>query len=79
MLDWYITEQSRYLLNHNKARAAIKDVVEMPNDYADTIIRSVIDNLDNDMPSQKLIKAMPLLADRAMWQAIREAVVRNLT
>lgn len=58
---------------------AYKEIVEMPNDYADTIIRSVLDNLDNDRPSQKLIKAMPFLADRAVWEAIREAVVRNLT
>ena len=48
----------------------------MPNDYADTIIRSAMDNLDNDTASQKLIKAIPFLAE---WQAIREAVVRNLT
>lgn len=51
----------------------------MPNDYADTIIRSVLDNLDNNTPSQKLIKAMPFLADRAVWQAIHETVVRDLT
>lgn len=74
-----LTEQSRYLLNHDKARAAIKDVIEMPNDYADTIIRSVLDNLDSDKPSQKLVKTMPFLAESAVWQAIREAVVRNLT
>lgn len=74
-----LTEQSRYLLNHDKARDAIKEIVEMPNDYADTIIRSVLDNLDSDKPSQKLVKAMPFLADRVVWQAVLEAVVRNLT
>ena len=74
-----LTEQSRYLLNHDKARVAIKDVVEMPNDYADTIIRSVLDNLDSNDPSQKLVKAMPFLADTAVWRAIRDAVVQNLT
>ncbi|MFB2539748.1 MULTISPECIES: Fic family protein [unclassified Acinetobacter] len=74
-----LTEQSRYLRNHDKARVAIKDIIEMPNDYVDTIIRSVLDNLDSDKPSQKLVKAMPFLADGAVWGEIRSAIVYYLT
>lgn len=72
-----MAQESRYLLQHDKAREAIKEIMEMSNDYVDTIIRSVLDNQDRQLPSQKLLKAMPWLADDTLWEKIRKAVLNH--
>jgi hypothetical protein len=67
-------EEARYLRSHAQARAAIKDIVEMPDAQLDRVIRSVAANqgrLSNAMAGE-----MPLLDDPGIWQAIVAAVGR---
>ena len=65
-------EQSHYLQRHSQARAAIKDIVEMPDIQADRIIRSVEEN--KGKLSNVLAKELPLLAEPGLWEAIVEAI-----
>jgi hypothetical protein len=67
-------EESRYLRSHTQARAAIKDIVEMPDMQIDRIIRSVEAN--QGKLSNVLSKEMPLLAEPGIWESIVQAVVR---
>ena len=67
-------EESRYLRSHAQARAAIKEIVEMPDMQIDRIIRSVEANQGN--LSNVLAKEMPLLAEPVIWDAIVQAVAR---
>jgi hypothetical protein len=64
-------EESRYLQQHAQARAAIKDIVEMPDMQIDRIIRSVEANQGH--LTKVMAKEMPLLADPDVWRAIVEA------
>lgn len=66
-------EESRYLKQHDYARAAIKEVIEMPNDYADRIIRSILNNKGDQ--SNKLLKEFPFLSDDKVWQDIRTIII----
>ena len=66
-------KESYYLKQHDHARALIKEVIEMPNDYADRIIRSVLNNKGDK--SHKLLKEFTFLADDDVWQEIRDIVV----
>lgn len=66
-------EESRYLRNHAQARAAIKDIIEMPDMQIDWVIRSVEAN--QGRPSNTLAKEIPLLAEPGSWAAIVEATV----
>lgn len=67
-------KESYYLKQHDQARELIKEVIEMPNDYADRIIRSVLNNKGDK--SNKLLKEFVFLADDDVWQEIRDIVVR---
>ncbi len=67
-------EASRYLRSHTQARAAIKDLVEMPDMQIDRIIRSVEAN--QGKLSNVLSKEIPLLAEPGLWESIVQAVVR---
>lgn len=67
-------EESRYLRSHTQARAAIKDIVEMPDMQIDRIIRSVEAN--QGQLSNVLSKEMPFLAEPGIWESIVQAVVR---
>jgi len=67
-------QESRYLQRHAKARAAIKDVVEMPDMQIDRVIRSVQAN--EGKLSKVLAKELPLLAEPGIWEAIVEATVQ---
>ena len=67
-------QESHYLYQHNHARDAIKELMDMPNDYADRIIRSIRDNQGER--SQKLVKEMPFLADDTLWQQLFKAVTK---
>ncbi|AMN67281.1 Fic family protein [Psychrobacter sp. P11G5] len=66
-------QESSYLKQHDHARSQIKEVIEMPNDYADRIIRSVLNNKGDK--SNKLLKEFTFLADDDVWQQIRDIVV----
>ena len=67
-------QESHYLYQHNQGRDAIKELMDMPNDYADRIIRSIRDNQGER--SQKLVKEMPFLADDTLWQQLFKAVTK---
>lgn len=65
-------QESSYLLHHQNAREAIKDIIEMPNEYADRIIRSVLQN--QGQRSNKLIKEFEFLADDDLWEKLKVVV-----
>ncbi len=65
-------EQSRCLRNHGRARQALKDVVEMPDQQADRVIRSIEQNKGE--LSNALVKQMPVLSETGVWAEIIEAV-----
>lgn len=65
-------EQSRYLRNHGRARHALKEVVEMPDQQADRVLRSIEQN--NGELSNALAKQMPVLSEPGVWAEIIEAV-----
>lgn len=67
-------EESRYMRSHAQARAAIKDIVEMPDMQIDRIIRSV--GATQGKLSNVLSKEMPLLAEPGIWESIVQAVAR---
>ncbi len=61
-------EESKYLRRHQRARAAIKEVVEMPDHQADRLLRSMEQN--EDQLSNVMAKEMPVLAQPGVWAAI---------
>ena len=65
-------EESRYMRSHAQARAAIKDVVEMPDMQIDRVIRSVQAN--RGQLTQALSKEIPLLGEPGVWDAIVQAI-----
>lgn len=65
-------QESRYLRSHARARAAIKDVIEMPDSQADRVIRSIEANLGK-LPGV-LAKEIPLLVTPGVWEEILAAV-----
>ena len=67
-------KESRYMRNHARARAAIKDIVEMPDLQIDRIIRSIEAN--QGKLSNVLSKQIPLLAEPGVWETIVQAVTR---
>jgi len=66
-------DEARFLQANERARQAIKQELEAPDNDLDVIIRSVREN--NNRISNKLTKRYPLLADKpALAERIREAV-----
>lgn len=65
-------EQSRYLRNHGRARQALKEVVEMPDQQADRVLRSIEQN--NGELNNALAKQMPILSEPSVWAEIIEVV-----
>ncbi len=65
-------EESHYLRSHAQARAAIKEIVEMPDLQIDRIIRSVEAN--QGTLTNVLAREMPLLTEPGIWDAIVQAV-----
>ena len=66
-------EESLYLLHHEQAREAIKEIIEMPNDYADRIIRSARQN--QGKLTNKLIKEFDFLENNEdLWQQLLDAI-----
>ena len=64
--------ESVYLLRHDQARLAIKDIIDMPNDYADRIIRSFQNH--QGQKSNKLMKDIPKLSDKNVYDRIIKAL-----
>lgn len=67
-------EESRYLRSHARARAALKEVVEMPDLQADRVLRSIEQNRGE--LSNVLAREMPVLTQPGVWAEIVEAVTR---
>ena len=67
-------EEARTLRSHAQARAAIKDLVEMPDSQIDRIIRSAEAN--QGKLSNVLSKEIPLLAALGVWDGIVQAIER---
>ncbi|HSV81894.1 MAG TPA: Fic family protein [Ramlibacter sp.] len=65
-------EESRYLRNHAQARAAIKDIIEMPDAQIDRVIRSI--EVNKGALSNPLAKEIPALAQDGVWEAIVAAL-----
>lgn len=65
-------EESRYLRSHARARAALKEIVEMPDLQADRVLRSIEQNRGE--LSNVLAKEMPVLRQPGVWTDIVEAV-----
>lgn len=65
-------EQSRYLRNHGRARQALKEIVEMPDQQADRVLRSIEQNRGE--LSNVLARQMPILQEPGIWAAIIDAV-----
>jgi len=71
-LTGQMRDESRYLRRHARARAALKDVVEMPDQQADRVLRSLEQN--QGVLSNALSKEMPVLAQEGVWADIVAAV-----
>lgn len=67
-------EESRYLRRHARARAALKEIVEMPDQQADRVLRSIEQNRGE--LSNVLAEEMPVLREAGTWSDIVEAVER---
>jgi Fic family protein len=65
-------QESKYLMGHRRAREAIKEIVEMPDQQADRLIRSIEQN--DAKLSNVLAKEMPVLAGLGIWESITDAV-----
>jgi hypothetical protein len=66
-------EESRWLRSHGDARAAIKEIIEMPDAQADRVIRSVQNSSTGEL-SGALRKELPILEEPGLWEAIVKAV-----
>ncbi|WP_447803861.1 hypothetical protein [Pseudomonas kilonensis] len=67
-------EESRYLRSHTRARAMLKEVVEMPDQQADRVLRSIEQNRGE--LSNVLAKEMPVLQQVGVWAEIVDVVSR---
>lgn len=65
-------EEAMFLRSHMRARNAIKEVVEMPDQQIDRVIRSIEQN--NGVLSGVLAKEIPFLNSPGVWPQICEAV-----
>lgn len=66
-------EESRcYLQLHARARAALKEIVEMPDAQADRVIRSLQQN--EGALSNVLAREIPILTEPGVWAEVVEAV-----
>lgn len=67
-LNEQMREESKYLRWHQRARSAIKEVVEMPDHQADRLLRSMDQN--QDQLSNVLAKEMPVLNQPGVWETL---------
>lgn len=67
--------QALFIRNHQLARNAIKEVIEMPDAQVDRVIRSIQQN--NGILSGVLAKEIPYLTNPGMWEMVCEAVAAS--
>ncbi len=65
-------EESRYLRNHDRARRAIKEIIEMPDHQIDRVIRSA--QVNHGQLSRVLTEEIPALVTPGIWELIRKAI-----
>lgn len=65
-------EESKYLRSHAVARSVLKEIIEMPDQQADRLLRSIEQN--KGVLSGVLKKEMPILEKPGLWDEIVEAV-----
>ena len=65
-------DKSCFLQQHARAKAAINEIIEMPNMQIDRIIRSTETN--QGRLSNALAKEIPSLTEPGPWDAITEAI-----
>jgi hypothetical protein len=65
-------EESGYLRNHGLARRAIKEIIVMPDDQIDRVLRSA--QVNQGHLSRVLSKESAALAAAGIWELIREAI-----
>lgn len=71
-ISQYMRRESFYLRSHEQAKNAIKEIIDMPDHYADRIIRSVLDN--NGNLTNKLAKEYPFLNKESLWEKIATTI-----
>ncbi len=64
-------EQTRYLVRHYRAREAVKEVLEMPDQMADRVLRSIEQNRGS--LSSKLAQEIPALTREGVWDNVVHA------
>lgn len=67
--------QALFIRNHQLARNAIKEVIEMPDAQVDRVIRSIQQN--NGMLSGALSQEIPYLTSPGIWTKVCEAVAAS--
>lgn len=65
-------EEALFLRNHMQARSAVKEIVEMPDQQVDRVIRSIEQN--KGALSGVLAKEIPFLTSPGVWLQLCEAV-----
>ena len=68
----HMRHEAHYLQQHAQARAAIKEIIEMPDLQIDRVIRSAEANQGE--LSNALAKEMPALTEPGLWDAIVRAI-----
>jgi hypothetical protein len=68
----HMRQEATYLQQHAQARAAIKEMIEMPNLQIDRVIRSA--EATKGKLSNVLAKEMPVLTEPGLWDAIVNAI-----
>jgi hypothetical protein len=68
----HMRQEAYYLQRHAEARAAIKEIIEMPNLQIDRIIRSAEAN--QGKLSNALAKEIPALTQAGLWDSIVNAI-----
>lgn len=72
MIHDHMRNEALYLQQHAQARAAIKEIIEMPGLQIDHIIRSTEAN--EGKSSNTLAKEIPILKEPGLWDAIVRAI-----
>lgn len=71
-IEEQMRDESRYLRSHTRARAAVKQIIEMPDLQADRVLRSIEQNAG--LLSNVLAKELPVLNEPGVWDELVEAV-----
>ena len=66
--------EARDLRRHARSRAALKEVVEMPDPQADRVLRAIEQN--QGRLSNALVREMPVLGEPGLWDELVAAVKR---